>query len=135
MASIIIVVIACSKSLYKATQKRRNKKRELADFAHKPSVRRRSTTQARRPRRILNSTSSSSGGGGGGYNSTTYNSNGLVPRPDEPFELTSPSDLADLESLTRASTIASESGHSRRRMSDESTLAEVARDGAWTART
>lgn len=128
MASIIIVVIACSKSLYKASQKRRNKKRELADFAHKPSVRRRSAAhQSRRPRRILNNTSD--------YSTTTYNSNGLVPRPDEPLELTTAHDLADLESLTRASTIASESGHGRRRMSDESTLAEVARDGAWTART
>ncbi|OAA60821.1 hypothetical protein ISF_05860 [Cordyceps fumosorosea ARSEF 2679] len=138
MASIIIVVIACSKSLYKAGKKRRDKKRELAALAHgaaadKPSVRRRSAQPpARRPRRVLDNNGSRAV-------TTTYNSNGLVPGPDEqgPVEMTAAhhSDLADLESLTRASTIASEPGEGRRRMSDESTLAEVARDGAWTART
>ncbi|XWW93925.1 hypothetical protein V2A60_001864 [Cordyceps javanica] len=131
MASIIIVVIACSKSLYKASQKRRNKKRELAAFAHgdKPSVRRRSAQPARRPRRVLNHTTSNT------HAPPTYNSNGLVPAPGEHFEMTAAADLAELESLTRASTIASESGEARPRMSDESTLNEVARDGAWTART
>ncbi|ATY62234.1 hypothetical protein A9K55_008586 [Cordyceps militaris] len=130
MASLIIVVIACSKSLYKASQKRRNKKRELAAFAHgdKPSVRRRSAQQpARRPRRVLHNSS--------GHGPTLYNSNGLVPGPGEPLDGTSAMDRADLESLTGASTIASESGEGRPRMSDESTLNEVARDGAWTART
>ncbi|EJP68026.1 hypothetical protein HC256_006960 [Beauveria bassiana] len=134
MASIIIVVIACSKSLYKAGQKRRNKKRELAAaFAQgdKPGVRhRRSAQPARRPRRVLNNNN-----GGSHYTATTYSSsNGLVPsRLPEPLEPAESRD--DLESLARASTIASESGGGRRRMSDESTLAEVAREGAWTART
>ncbi|KAM3473074.1 hypothetical protein MY5147_004963 [Beauveria neobassiana] len=135
MASIIIVVIACSKSLYKAGQKRRNKKRELAAaFAQgdKPGVRhRRSAQPARRPRRVLNNNNN----GGSHYTATTYSSsNGLVPsRLPEPLEPAESRD--DLESLARASTIASESGGGRRRMSDESTLAEVAREGAWTART
>ncbi|KAM3456723.1 hypothetical protein NHJ6243_008062 [Beauveria neobassiana] len=136
MASIIIVVIACSKSLYKAGQKRRNKKRELAAaFAQgdKPGVRhRRSAQPARRPRRVLNNNNNN---GGSHYTATTYSSsNGLVPsRLPEPLEPAESRD--DLESLARASTIASESGGGRRRMSDESTLAEVAREGAWTART
>ncbi|KGQ07859.1 hypothetical protein BBAD15_g6807 [Beauveria bassiana D1-5] len=135
MASIIIVVIACSKSLYKAGQKRRSKKRELAAaFAQgdKPGVRhRRSAQPARRPRRVLNNNNN----GGSHYTATTYSSsNGLVPsRLPEPLEPAESRD--DLESLARASTIASESGGGRRRMSDESTLAEVAREGAWTART
>ncbi|KAM3512755.1 hypothetical protein MY11210_003629 [Beauveria gryllotalpidicola] len=142
MASIIIVVIACSKSLYEAGQKRRNKKRELASFAHadKPSVRRRRSAQpARRPRRVLLNSGSGGGGGSGDYTATTYGSNnGLVvpSRLGEPLEAAADADgRDDLESLARASTIASESGRGRRRMSDESTLAEVARDGAWTART
>ncbi|KAJ6789372.1 hypothetical protein PWT90_00925 [Aphanocladium album] len=131
MASLIIVVIACSKSLYKAGQKRRNKKREadLLAALDKPSVRRRSA----RPRRVLNTTSTTRGNYTAGR--AVYNSNSLVPRPDEPFEMTSADGLADLDALERASTIASESGEGRRRMSDESTLAEVARDGEWTART
>lgn len=134
MASLIIVVIACSKSLYKAGQKRRNKKRDAELFAAavKPSVRRRSAARTR-PRRILNSSSNHRSSNG----HAAYNGSSLVPAAQfDPFEMTSAGGLADLASLTRASTIASEGGgEGRPRMSDESTLAEVARDGEWTART
>lgn len=129
MASLIIVVIACSKSLYKASLKRRNRKREselLAAFAHaeKPArVRRRSIAASSQPhrRRILNA---------GG--ATTYNLHSMLPpRVSETYEM-SPPGLLEFE---RASTLASEDGEGRRRMSDESTIAELARDGVFTART
>ncbi|PMB64665.1 hypothetical protein BM221_009505 [Beauveria bassiana] len=111
----------------------------LARGGDKPGVRhRRSAQPTRRPRRVLLNNNNNNNNGGSHYTATTYSgsssSNGLVPsRLPEPLEPAESRD--DLESLARASTIASESGGGRRRMSDESTLAEVAREGAWTART
>lgn len=138
MASLIILAISCSKSLYKAGKKHRNKKRErelVAAIVDKPNVRRRSAVyNSRRPRRVLLPNANQ-----GLIGPAHREQQQQHPRP---YEMTS-GGRSDLYSLRRASTITAaetvtgDGGGGRRRMSDESTLAEVARElgGTYTART
>lgn len=139
MASIIIVMIACSRSIYKASLKRRNRKRDRECFAAyvQPANHRR--TQPRCRRRILSSQNDGHDIVNNNNNlpfasgETNYDANrSMIMLAGDPLELTE----ADLQSLARASTTASEPGVGgrRRRMSDESTLAEFAREGEWAAR-